>query len=102
MGKKLPPDQMSLYKKIDEILFRDWDPIGVSEFEEARDEYQGYLPQVFKLALDNESPDAIAEYLTLVATERMGMSAAKEYDLKIANLVLMAKKECLGLNENHT
>ena len=96
MGKKLSSDQMKLYKRIDEILFKEWDPIGVSEFGGPSDEYQGYLPQVFRLALESENPSPIAEYLTLVTTERMGMSAAEQYDLKVAKLILAAKKECLG------
>jgi hypothetical protein len=29
MGKKLPPRQLELYQAIDEILWRDWDPIDV-------------------------------------------------------------------------
>ena len=37
MGKKLPPDQLELYKRIDEILFYKWDPIGISDGDWARD-----------------------------------------------------------------
>ena len=44
MGKRFPPHQLGLYKRIDEILWEDWDPIGVNDVEEARDEYQSYLP----------------------------------------------------------
>ncbi len=52
MRIKPPPDQLALYRGIDDILWCDWDPIDVSRFNDApRDEYQGYLPQVFQLAL---------------------------------------------------
>jgi hypothetical protein len=57
MGKKLPPEQLELYQKLDEILWADWDPIGISDVSEARDEYYSYLPRVFHLAL--EFSDAI-------------------------------------------
>ena len=30
MGKKSTADQLQLYKGIDDILWKDWDPIGVS------------------------------------------------------------------------
>ena len=30
MGQKLPANLLQLYKGIDEILWKDWDPIGVS------------------------------------------------------------------------
>ncbi|MDP2523831.1 hypothetical protein Q8W30_14745 [Neptunomonas phycophila] len=46
MGKKLPPDQLELYKRIDEFLFYKWDSIGISDGDWARDEYQSYLPRV--------------------------------------------------------
>ncbi len=96
MGKKLPPQQIEFYKRIDEILFYKWDPIGISEGNWARDEYQSYLPQVFKLALENEKPEPIANYLNVVTTENMGLSESKSHDVKIANLILEIK-EGIGL-----
>ena len=96
MGKKLPPDQLELYKRIDEILFYKWDPIGISDTNWARDEYQSYLPKVFSMAMEPQSPARISEYLTLVATERMGLSAARDHDTAIATLI-MEVKESLGL-----
>ena len=49
MGQKLPPDQMELYRRVDEVLHYLWDPIGVAGAPEARDEYYSYLPHVFSL-----------------------------------------------------
>jgi hypothetical protein len=96
MGQKLPPQKMELYKRIDEVLFYKWDPIGISDSDWARDEYQSYLPQVFKLALENNSPEPIANYLTVVTTENMGLSEAKQHDLNIAKLIIELK-EGVGL-----
>ncbi|MCU7805091.1 MAG: hypothetical protein KZQ92_23045 [Candidatus Thiodiazotropha sp. (ex Lucinoma borealis)] len=96
MGKKLPPQQMELYKRIDEILFYKWDPIGISDGGWARDEYQSYLPRVFSMALEYEKPEPIAEYLGVVTTESMGLSSAKEHDLAIAKEILEVK-EALGI-----
>jgi hypothetical protein len=43
--KSMNTEQNKLHKIIDEILWNDWDPIGVNEYgEDARDEYQSYLP----------------------------------------------------------
>ena len=92
MGKKLPPEQIKLYNKIDEILFYEWDPIGISDGDLARDEYHSYLPRVFSLALQNEQPESIAEYLGTVTTESMGMSLTKEHDMNIAKKILEMKK----------
>mgnify|MGYP000114209637 CR=1 FL=1 len=96
MGKKLPPDQMELYKRIDEILFYKWDPIGVSDGDWARDEYHSYLPRVFSMALEYDNPAPIAEYLNTVTTENMGLSSAKEHDLNIAKQILEVK-DAIGL-----
>ena len=95
MGQKLPSDQLKLYKRIDEILFYKWNPIGISDSDWSRDEYQSYLPHVFQLALDNDSPQAIAEYLTKITTERIGLQANVEHDLKISKLIIALKKRYL-------
>ena len=95
MGKKLPPDKLELYKRIDEILFYKWDPIGVSDQYWPRDEYQMYLPQVFQLALDNDSPKPIARYLTQISTDRMELRRRVRHDMKIAELIIAVKKSCL-------
>jgi len=92
MGKKLSPDQLELYKRIDEILFYKWDPIGISDSDWARDEYQPYLPRVFAFALESDSPESIAEFLEVVSTEGMGLFAASEHNRKIAELIIEVKK----------
>ena len=96
MGKKLPPDQLELYKRIDEILFYKWDPIGISDGDWARDEYQSYLLRVFAYALEGDSPEPIAKYLGVVSTESMGLSATPEHDMEIAKMIIEIK-ESLGL-----
>lgn len=96
MGKKLPPSQLEFYRRVDEILYYKWDPIGVSESDWARDEYQSYLPRVFALALEGASSESIANYLGVVSTESMGLSPAPEHDLKIAQQIIEVK-EGLGL-----
>ncbi|UPW17088.1 hypothetical protein M0C34_12600 [Agarivorans sp. TSD2052] len=96
MRKKLPPDQLELYKRIDEILFYKWDPIGISDGDWARDEYQSYLLRVFTYAIESDSPDSIAKYLGVVSTESMGLSAVPEHDMNIAKMIIEVK-EGLGL-----
>lgn len=56
MGKKLTADQLQLYKGIDDILWKDWDPIGVSPHG-PRDEYHTYLLQVFSECQSNYMVD---------------------------------------------
>jgi len=95
MGKKLPTDQLQLYKGIDDILWEDWDPIGVSGLNGPRDEYYAYLPQVFKLALEGAAPAKIAEYLHKVVAERMGLSSCVGNHLAVAEKVRKLKLELI-------
>lgn len=44
-------EQKELYTAIDEILWNDWDPIGVSDIA-PRDEYQSYTPTIFSLKIN--------------------------------------------------
>lgn len=91
MGQKLPADQLQLYKGIDDILWKDWDPIGVSGPDGPRDEYHAYVPQVFKLALEDAAPPKIAEYLHKIVTERMGLPSCVSNHLPIAEKIRKLK-----------
>ena len=88
MGQKLPPQEMKLYRQVDEILHYMWDPIGVAGIAQARDEYYSYLPQVFKLVLDNKNKNEIASYLTEIEINRMGLTANTKVALKVAEILL--------------
>jgi hypothetical protein len=80
MGTTLPPDEMELYRRVDEVLHYLWDPCGVSGAPQARDEYYGYLPEVFRLVKDGATAQEIAHHLAEI--ERTGM----ELDEDIARL----------------
>ena len=92
MGMKLPSDELALCQGIDDILSKDWDPIGVSRWERApRDEYHRYLPSVFQLARKGALPSAIAEYLCAVVTEQMGLSSSVEQETPVAEKIRLLK-----------
>lgn len=93
MGQKLSAPHSALYRAVDEVLHYVWDPIGASAFPQARDEYHGYLPQVFGMLRDGADESTIAAYLTSVTTERMGVSSRPDHDRKVAR-VLLDWKEC--------
>ena len=40
-------NEKSLYAKIDKILWEKWDPIGINNISEIRNEYYGYIPIIF-------------------------------------------------------
>ena len=91
MGEKLPPDEMTLYRRVYEVLTYVWDPIGVREVPQARDEYRTYLPTVFKRVLEAKDPAPIAEYLLMIEAESMGFTpndASRDEALRIARLLI--------------
>jgi hypothetical protein len=42
-------DNDELRRRVDEVLYYIWDPIGVSDQPYARGEYEGYVPKVLQL-----------------------------------------------------
>lgn len=90
---------MDLYRRIDEVLFYKWDPIGISDTDWSRDEYQMYLPTVFKHALEDQTPEPLIQYLSWVVTERMGLDENLEHDKNIAELIFLLKDRCLEQDE---
>lgn len=93
MGKKLDPQQMELYRATDEVLHYIWDPIGVSDAPNARDEYWGYLPQVFKMLIDQSSEDKIVDYLIKIEAERMGLNPNKETANRVVEILYEYKEK---------
>lgn len=68
----------NLEKRVDEILFHVWDPIGVSHAPEARDEYSGYVPQVLRILQSGSAVGQVAgplrEYLRSLEVDGMGLT----------------------------
>ncbi len=80
-----------LYKKIDDILWFDWDPIGINDMA-PRDEYQSYVPEIFGLVKSNVDKNVIADRLYKLTTETMGMNGNKEHCLTIANKIVSLER----------
>ena len=76
-----------LYKKIDDILWFDWDPIGINDIA-PRDEYQGYVSEIFGLVKAKVDRHEIANRLYKLETDNMGMSGTIENCLTIADKIL--------------
>lgn len=88
MGRSLSPTDEELYRRIDEVLHYLWDPIGVAGIPGARDEYDAYRPHVFSLLKAGTGADEIADYLTEISTQAMGLGNNRERDRYTAALLL--------------
>ncbi|WP_278350512.1 hypothetical protein [Marinobacter nauticus] len=99
MSKKLGRQEKELWERIRSILWEKWDPIGVYEPDsEWDDEYDSYVPHIFRLAVEGCDHIRIAASLTATINQNIGLSAAdkNEHDLHVAKLIVAAKQELLG------
>lgn len=83
-------EDKTLYQAIDDILWYDWDPIGLNDNEKIRDEYQGYTPHIFTLKKQGADVFKIAQHLYRLEAIDMGMSGDKE--LVLAHCKTIAQK----------
>jgi hypothetical protein len=78
-----------LYQTIDEILWADWDPIGVNEVA-PRDEYQRYTPTILNLKIKGADSETIANKLHEIEINTIGvlgnLDKCREVADKISNL----------------
>jgi hypothetical protein len=79
-----------LYKKIHDILWFDWDPIGVNDIA-PRDEYQSYVPELFRMAKANADRQEIADRLYELETNNMAGDGTIENCLIIADKILNSR-----------
>jgi len=87
------PDVRALKEKIfwrrcDEVLHYIWDPIGVSDEPGARDEYEGYVPQVVKLLMSGAEEEAVVEHLVRIEVRNMGLGSTRENAARAADALV--------------
>lgn len=96
MKEQLLPKQLELYRGIDEILWSDWDPIGINLLSSNRSEYQSYIPVIFSMVLKNASSLELEQYLDDVVKNRMGLRSSKKSNKPVAEKIVALKNQ-LGL-----
>lgn len=85
MGTKFSAEDACAYEALDRLLFRQWDPIGVSDMEgSADDEYRAYLPEFWRLVRSGSTETQIAEYLSEIERDRIEFETSDEHRLDIA------------------
>ena len=82
-------DYKQRLKYVEQILFNDWDPIGVNMGFEAFDEYDSYAPRIVSMWFDGSfTEETIVEYLLDVETKRMGLSGDEENARKVESKLI--------------
>lgn len=84
-------DPNELEKRIDEVLYYVWDPIGVSDSPYARGEYSSYVPGILQLILANSTAEKVSTHLSDVVRTQMGLTPNEERERRVADLILQHK-----------
>jgi hypothetical protein len=67
-----------LLQAVKEVLFREWDPIGINSNPALSDEYDSYASGIVRLLQAEADEYKIAEHLGNLQRVSMGMSSANE------------------------
>jgi hypothetical protein len=79
----------SLLTSVEEVLFREWDPIGVNGNQQCRDEYDSYAPTICRLLQDGVDEYKLAAHLNELERVSMGLTVIdEELNRKVANRLL--------------
>jgi hypothetical protein len=76
-----------LYHAVREVLFREWDPIGVNDNPLLADEYDSYAPTICRLLEAGADERRLAAHLQQLRTNAMGLSDGaeqQEHDRRVA------------------
>jgi hypothetical protein len=76
---------LEIYMKIDDILYSDWNPIGVGELP--RDEYADYTPKIFNLKKLGSNSETIAQALCELELYILGIPGDIETCREIAQKI---------------
>ncbi len=67
-----------LLRSVQEVLFRDWDPIGVNSNELLRDEYDSYAPTICRFLREGVDEYKLTAHLSHLQRVSMGLSEIDE------------------------
>jgi len=85
-------DNKEIWRRVDEVLFYLWDPIGISPEPNARAEYENYVPKIVGLIERGAKSQEIAAELKSIISECMGLTPDEARCLSIAELLLQHHK----------
>ena len=83
------PSPDPLLNAVREVLFREWNPIGVSDNELCSNEYDSYAPTICQWLRDGVDEYRLTSHLNELQRNGMGMSSIdEELDRKIARRLI--------------
>ena len=76
-----------LLAAVKEVLFCEWDPIGVNDDERCRNEYDSYAPTICRMLEAGAEESKLAAHLRQLRINAMGLSDSderQEHDRRVA------------------
>jgi tetratricopeptide (TPR) repeat protein len=64
----------AFHEAIQRAFLNDWDPIGVRGIAEAQDEYDSYVPTIYKMLISRKPRYELFDYLWWLETQHMGLT----------------------------
>jgi hypothetical protein len=87
VGQRWTAEERAFYFAVHNLLLREWDPIGVADVPEARNEYSAYDAQVFQLLRAGSSARQVATFLAAVEVEQMGLEPRPDHIDRLTDTV---------------
>ena len=87
---------LEIMKDIHDVLWNDWDPIGVRRMGGPEDEYDSYIGGVYRLLASGAAREQLIAMLRGIQTDSMGMSIVSDPELVIVADKLIALDVTLG------
>jgi hypothetical protein len=68
---------------IHDVLINEWDPIGIGDEAPAHDEYDSYVPVIYRLLVEGVSDEVLAQHLEQLVRDSIGLAPKPERELRI-------------------
>jgi len=85
-------DNNELSRRVNEVLFYVWDPIGVQPEPCARSEYDNYVSEVRRLVEQNDDIKPISAHLASIVRDKMALNPNTKHCDHVAGLLLEHKR----------
>jgi len=82
--------ESAIFRAIDQILWTDWDPIGLNDLQICRNEYRSYVPSIFDLKVAGADCETIAIRLLEISSQDMGIDLMMEFCREVAEKIIRA------------
>lgn len=86
---RFKPDELE--RRVDEVLYYKWDPIGINHYVSARAEYRSYVPSILQSLKLGDSVKLI-EKMQDIERNSMGLEGEESNAKEIAELLLSHKE----------